>query len=162
MPLFAPRFWFLNFGFRSDFVLSPGDAFAEGDLMLVVRTMAGEPLAEVRAAHAGFLYGWTGGVAFRARMIPHAMQHFLFTYWTGHDGQKSTMFGAALLHSIAEKGTTLGSCGFPDGLPMVVNCAPRRKSERAGERASEREQNHIYSVLISACRYTHTEKRLKG
>ena len=68
----------------ADFVLAAGDAFEQGDLMAVVRTMAGEPLAEVRAPHAGFLYGWTSGVAF-------------------------------------QKGASLGSCGFPDGLPMVVN-----------------------------------------
>ena len=73
---------------RSDFVLTAGDSFEEGDLMAVVRSMSGEKLAEVRADYSGFLVSWSGGVAFQA-------------------------------------GSSLGSCGLPDGLPMVVNCERR-------------------------------------
>lgn len=48
-----------------DFVLTAGDPFEVGDLMAVVRTMAGEKLAEVRAEYSGFVVGWSSGVAFQ-------------------------------------------------------------------------------------------------
>ena len=47
-----------------DFVLTAGDPFEVGDLMAVVRNMAGEKLAEVRAEYSGFVVGWSGGIAF--------------------------------------------------------------------------------------------------
>ena len=48
-----------------DFVLTAGDPFEVGDLMAVVRNMAGEKLAEVRAEYSGFVVGWSGGIAFQ-------------------------------------------------------------------------------------------------
>ena len=46
-------------------VLTAGDSFEVGDLMAVVRNMAGEKLAEVRAEYSGFVVGWSGGIAFQ-------------------------------------------------------------------------------------------------
>ena len=70
----------------ADFQKRAGDSFAKGDLLVVVRSMSGVKLAEVRAEHPGFVVGWRAGIAH-------------------------------------QKGVCLGSCGLPDGLPMVVDYA---------------------------------------